>query len=207
MPDDHDYDEDAYFMQKVVEELPMHEGEAEKNLYAQQEEYSRRLEAAAAAEREEEESEDDRPAHITGCARTEGYYKVDERMKAKHAAAVAQRMPLRVGADPRMAAATTTTQVGAAPRTARANRLDFRNQNSMINLGKRAADKERDMIKYNQLKSRKKRLKFERSTIHEWGLFALEPIAPDDMVIEVFIHFILILFDFYYLILFCELIL
>ena len=49
----------------------------------------------------------------------------------------------------------------------------------------KVADKERDLIKYNQLKSRKKRLKFERSTIHEWGLFALEPIVADDMVIEV----------------------
>ena len=27
-------------------------------------------------------------------------------------------------------------------------------------------------------------MKFARSAIHDWGLFALEPIAPDDMVIE-----------------------
>lgn len=43
---------------------------------------------------------------------------------------------------------------------------------------------QKDLIKYNQLKSRKKMLKFERSTIHEWGLFALEPIQENDMVIE-----------------------
>ena len=36
----------------------------------------------------------------------------------------------------------------------------------------------------NQLKSRKKRLKFDRSLIHDWGLFALEPIDANDMVIE-----------------------
>ena len=31
---------------------------------------------------------------------------------------------------------------------------------------------------------RKKQLKFARSQIHDWGLFALEPIAADEMVIE-----------------------
>lgn len=31
---------------------------------------------------------------------------------------------------------------------------------------------------------RKKQLKFTKSRIHDWGLFALEPIAADEMVIE-----------------------
>lgn len=31
---------------------------------------------------------------------------------------------------------------------------------------------------------RKKRLRFGRSRIHEWGLFAMEAIAADEMVIE-----------------------
>ena len=31
---------------------------------------------------------------------------------------------------------------------------------------------------------RKKRLRFSRSGIHDWGLFAEEPIAADEMVIE-----------------------
>jgi hypothetical protein len=163
-------DEDDYYMQRVVNELPMHDG-------AKLEDYERR---------EHEESEEESSA--SGCARAQGYEKVEESVKAKYAAAVAQRMPLRVGADPRLAAAVTATQVGAGSRTARANRLDIRNQNIAITLGtgsKKVAEKERDLIKYNQLKSRKKRLKFERSTIHEWGLFALEPIVADDMVIEV----------------------
>lgn len=49
---------------------------------------------------------------------------------------------------------------------------------------------------FNQLKTRKKQLKFEKSIIHDWGydgddenfncfrLFAMEPIVKDDMVIE-----------------------
>ncbi|KAF1389820.1 hypothetical protein PFLUV_G00077510 [Perca fluviatilis] len=41
-----------------------------------------------------------------------------------------------------------------------------------------------DLLKFNQLKFRKKRIRFSRSHIHEWGLFAMEPIAADEMVIE-----------------------
>lgn len=36
----------------------------------------------------------------------------------------------------------------------------------------------------NQLKVRKKRLRFERSLIHEWGLFTQESVSADDVVIE-----------------------
>jgi hypothetical protein len=39
-----------------------------------------------------------------------------------------------------------------------------------------------DVMKFNLLKTRKKRLKFERSLIHDWGLFADEFIPADDMV-------------------------
>ena len=34
------------------------------------------------------------------------------------------------------------------------------------------------------LQFRKKQLRFAKSSIHDWGLFALEPIAADEMVIE-----------------------
>ena len=34
------------------------------------------------------------------------------------------------------------------------------------------------------LQARKKQLKFSKSTIHNWGLFAMEAIAADEMVIE-----------------------
>ncbi|KAL2652008.1 hypothetical protein R1flu_020136 [Riccia fluitans] len=41
-----------------------------------------------------------------------------------------------------------------------------------------------DVLKLSQLMARKKRLKFQRSEIHEWGLIALDPIDPEDFVIE-----------------------
>lgn len=45
-------------------------------------------------------------------------------------------------------------------------------------------DTDSDLLKFNQLKFRKKQLKFAKSAIHDWGLFAMEPIAADEMVIE-----------------------
>ncbi|CAM6121078.1 unnamed protein product [Calypogeia fissa] len=41
-----------------------------------------------------------------------------------------------------------------------------------------------DVLKLSQLKARKKRLKFQRSNIHEWGLIALDQIEADDFIIE-----------------------
>ncbi|BBM98985.1 [histone H3]-lysine4 N-trimethyltransferase SETD1 [Marchantia polymorpha subsp. ruderalis] len=41
-----------------------------------------------------------------------------------------------------------------------------------------------DVLKLSQLKARKKRLKFQRSKIHEWGLIAVDPIDPEDFIIE-----------------------
>uniref|UniRef100_A0A8C4XI65 SET domain containing 1B, histone lysine methyltransferase a n=1 Tax=Erpetoichthys calabaricus TaxID=27687 RepID=A0A8C4XI65_ERPCA len=41
-----------------------------------------------------------------------------------------------------------------------------------------------DLLKFNQLKFRKKKIRFCKSHIHDWGLFAMEPIAADEMVIE-----------------------
>ena len=45
-------------------------------------------------------------------------------------------------------------------------------------------DVESDLLKFNQLKFRKKLIIFGRSSIHNWGLFALEPIADNEMVVE-----------------------
>lgn len=37
---------------------------------------------------------------------------------------------------------------------------------------------------FPSLQFRKKKLRFGRSRIHDWGLFAEEPIAADEMIIE-----------------------
>lgn len=60
--------------------------------------------------------------------------------------------------------------------SARTNRVKMRNL--------LAAAEGAELLKASQLKARKKRLRFQRSKIHDWGLVALEPIEADDFVIE-----------------------
>uniref|UniRef100_A0A0E0MPJ0 [histone H3]-lysine(4) N-trimethyltransferase n=1 Tax=Oryza punctata TaxID=4537 RepID=A0A0E0MPJ0_ORYPU len=60
--------------------------------------------------------------------------------------------------------------------SARTNRVKLRNL--------LAAAEGTDLLKITQSKSRKKRLRFQRSKIHEWGLVALESIDAEDFVIE-----------------------
>ncbi|KAJ0987161.1 hypothetical protein J5N97_005517 [Dioscorea zingiberensis] len=60
--------------------------------------------------------------------------------------------------------------------SARTNRVKLRNL--------LAAAEGAELLKVNQLKARKKRLRFQRSKIHDWGLVALEPIEAEDFVIE-----------------------
>ncbi|XP_020090722.1 histone-lysine N-methyltransferase ATXR7 isoform X2 [Ananas comosus] len=60
--------------------------------------------------------------------------------------------------------------------SARTNRVKLRNL--------LAAAEGAELLKINQLKARKKRLCFQRSKIHDWGLVALEPIDAEDFVIE-----------------------
>ncbi|XP_038725488.1 histone-lysine N-methyltransferase ATXR7-like [Tripterygium wilfordii] len=60
--------------------------------------------------------------------------------------------------------------------SARTNRVKMRNL--------LAAAEGADLLKATQLKARKKRLRFQQSKIHDWGLVALEPIEAEDFVIE-----------------------
>ncbi|KAL1321020.1 hypothetical protein AAHE18_14G099100 [Arachis hypogaea] len=60
--------------------------------------------------------------------------------------------------------------------SARTNRMKLRNL--------LAAAEGADLLKVPQLKARKKRLRFQRSKIHDWGLVAMEPIEAEDFVIE-----------------------
>ncbi|KAI9126474.1 hypothetical protein K1719_002070 [Acacia pycnantha] len=60
--------------------------------------------------------------------------------------------------------------------SARTNRVKMRNL--------LAAAEGADLLKATQLKARKKRLRFQRSKIHDWGIVALESIETDDFVVE-----------------------
>ncbi|XP_077399011.1 histone-lysine N-methyltransferase SETD1B-A isoform X7 [Vanacampus margaritifer] len=112
--------------------------------------------------------------HMTGCARSEGYYKIDKKDKIKYL----QSTRLQSEEPPvDTQGMSIPAQVHASTRAGSERRSEQRRLLSSF-----ACDS--DLLKFNQLKFRKKKIRFCKSHIHDWGLFALEPIAADEMVIE-----------------------
>lgn len=125
--------------------------------------------------KKDKESVSDIKQHSTGSARTEGFYKIDPREKAKykyhHLKGTAAANHLN-----NIEIAKAATKMQGLSREARSNQRRL--------LTAFGASTESELLKFNQLKFRKKQLKFAKSAIHDWGLFAMEPIAADEMVIE-----------------------
>ncbi|XP_070072342.1 histone-lysine N-methyltransferase SETD1 [Drosophila takahashii] len=129
--------------------------------------------------------DDELMRHKTGCARTEGFYKLDLREKAKHKYHHAKANTEDSHNEDRSDEPTALTnhhhsklisKMQGISREARSNQR--RLLTAFGSMG------ESELLKFNQLKFRKKQLKFAKSAIHDWGLFAMEPIAADEMVIE-----------------------
>jgi hypothetical protein len=126
--------------------------------------------------------------HVTGSARTEGYYKISHAEKSAYVAQYALRST----------AIEQTIQVDAAqPQTvtsSRSNRANARRQaqgleeihqvQRAVALSKGETNAAELSFKFNQLQTRKKHLRFARSPIHDWGLYAMERISRGEMVIE-----------------------
>lgn len=123
--------------------------------------------------------EDENMKHASGCARTEGFYKVDLREKAKfkyHHAKLQAGETAATVADVAASTLKLVSKIQGASREARSNQRRL--------LTAFGTSTESEFLKLNQLKFRKKQLKFAKSAIHDWGLFAMEPIAADELVIE-----------------------
>ena len=126
--------------------------------------------------------------HPTGSARTEGYYKISH---AEKSAYVAQYATRGAAADP---SEPQVQQPKPAMTSSRSNRANARRQAQgleEINQVQRAMALSKGetaaaelSIKFNQLQTRKKHLRFARSPIHDWGLYAMERISRGEMVIE-----------------------
>ncbi|KAG0997401.1 hypothetical protein G6F28_002929 [Rhizopus arrhizus] len=99
-------------------------------------------------------------------ARTRAYCPIPESVKATYL--------------PKNRALTVDTKTTTNSRTARVN--NRRLVSGIMVQNKSMA--ESDLLKFNQLKNRKKRLIFDKSPIHDWGLYAGESIDAHDIVIE-----------------------
>ncbi|KAK8047568.1 SET domain-containing protein [Apiospora saccharicola] len=132
----------------------------------------------------------------TGSARTEGVKKILNSEKSKylphHLKIQKQReerqaRAARNGKDP-VASAAEAARLAAekllAKGNSRANRVNNRRFVADLNDQKRSLGQDSDVLRFNQLKKRKKPVKFARSAIHNWGLYTMENINKDDMIIE-----------------------
>lgn len=122
--------------------------------------------------------------HITGSARSEGYYKISHAEKSAYVAQYALR---NTSAEKEI----VPQQHVVSSRSNRANArrkvqgLEEANQyNLAVALSKGENPAATDVMKFNQLQTRKKHLRFARSPIHDWGLYAMERIGRGEMVIE-----------------------
>jgi len=133
-------------------------------------------------------------SNATGCARTEGVKKILNSEKSKylpHHIRVRKQREAReeqAKKDPTASAAELAKQVAAAKmasvQTSRSARANNRRLVNEIATQKQTLGLESDAMSFNQLKKRKKLVRFDRSAIHNWGLYADENIAAGDMIIE-----------------------
>ena len=132
----------------------------------------------------------------TGCARTEGVKKILNSEKSKYLphhikikkAREERQAQTGKNAKDAVAVAAETARLAAeslvAKGNSRANRANNRRFVADLNDQRKTLGQDSDVLRFNQLKKRKKPVKFARSAIHNWGLYAMENIPKDDMIIE-----------------------
>ncbi|KAJ5195149.1 uncharacterized protein N7498_008587 [Penicillium cinerascens] len=135
-------------------------------------------------------------SNISGAARTEGRKRILNSEKSKY---LPHRIKVQKAREEREAKAKDDPQAAAAEAariaaaktisksTSRSTRVNNRRLIADINAQKQAlptASGEGDALRFNQLKKRKKPVRFARSAIHNWGLYAEENITANDMIIE-----------------------
>ncbi|XP_016424762.1 histone-lysine N-methyltransferase SETD1B-A-like [Sinocyclocheilus rhinocerous] len=112
--------------------------------------------------------------HMTGCARSEGYYFISKREKLRY---LRDELSASEEFIVNNQGKSMPAQIPPSSRSGSELRAEQRRLLSSFSC-------DSDLLKFNQLKFRKKKLRFGRSRIHDWGLFAEEPIAADEMIIE-----------------------
>lgn len=125
--------------------------------------------------------------HVTGSARTEGYYKISHAEKAAYVAQYANRTTVadiaveEEAPQPQNVASSRSNRANARRRAQGLEEINQVQRAMALSKGESAAT---ELVKFNQLQIRKKHLRFARSPIHDWGLYAMEKISRGEMVIE-----------------------
>ncbi|KAJ7594183.1 hypothetical protein C8J56DRAFT_926134 [Mycena floridula] len=175
-----DDDEDAYFARLVLERN-LDTGEADQEIEPKAEGESQNPPVVSPPIPQFPRK------HSTGCARTEGYYKISHAEKASYVTQYQLRSNNTSAKDPveEQPQHVTSSRSNRANARRRAQGLEEINQvQRAVALSKGETGANELSFKFNQLQTRKKHLRFARSPIHDWGLYAMERIARGEMVIE-----------------------
>ncbi|CAK8676672.1 unnamed protein product [Clavelina lepadiformis] len=132
------------------------------------------------ARRNKKDDLQDVKLHKSGCARTEGYYKVADKTKQIQRRLMYRQAENTAELSQSRQSATSSSNSSSAVATEKSREARHMMRRIASEFGADASD----LLKYNQLMFRKKSVKFKRSRIHGWGLFAEETIGADEMVIE-----------------------
>ena len=127
--------------------------------------------------------------HVTGSARTEGYYAISAAEKKMHLRLISQPKDPKNPFSPSRSNGHQSMNIrdDLINISSRANRVAYRNLSLTSDAGQKKTIvpvDSTDSLRFNQMKARKKRLKFAKSNIHDWGLFAMEKIDANEMIIE-----------------------
>lgn len=123
----------------------------------------------------------------TGAFRSEGYRKIVDADKIQYLPHRRKiHKPLKtVQNDESEPSSNFNANAGNSNiQSSRVNRANNRRFAADISAQKQMLGSETDILNLNALTKRKKPVSFARSAIHNWGLYALEPIAAKEMIIE-----------------------
>lgn len=190
-------DEDLRFLRQVLETRPAAPlGNLSTWAWKQKEIKALNREGERGVVREETKINGYYVSNCSGSARTEGTKKILESEKSKY---LPHRIKVQRAREEREAQAKEDPSAAAAEAarlavaksnsksSSRSNRANNRRLIADIAAQKQVlstSNGEGDVLRFNQLKKRKKPVKFARSAIHNWGLYAMENIAANDMIIE-----------------------
>lgn len=110
--------------------------------------------------------------------RSKGYFKIPEADKAEY---LPHRRRIHKPIDT-LQRDDHDSSIATAATSSRLNRANTRR--FAADMQKQNISSETDLFAFNQLMKRRKPVKFARSAIHNWGLYAVEPISANEMIIE-----------------------
>jgi histone-lysine N-methyltransferase SETD1 len=110
--------------------------------------------------------------------RSRGYYSIPEADKAEY---LPHRRRIHKPIDT-LQRDEHDSSIATAATNSRLNRANIRR--FAADMQKQNISSETDLFAFNQLMKRRKPVKFARSAIHNWGLYAVEPISANEMIIE-----------------------